>query len=103
VIGTRAAAYVRLTAVVVALIGNAIGLVSGYFVAWITSLLMRLADVALGIPSCLRHSDGGSSGPAQQRHPRIACCSGEHRAGDPPQVLTVRERAFVESARVTGA
>ena len=51
IIGTRAALYVGLTAaVVVALIGTVVGLVSGYFGGWIDSVLMRLADVALGIP-----------------------------------------------------
>ena len=51
IIGTRAALYVGLTAaVVVALIGTVVGLVSGYFGGLVDSVLMRLADVALGIP-----------------------------------------------------
>src|SRR5262245_8172598 len=51
VIGTRAALLVGLTAaVVVAAIGTVVGLVSGYFGGWMDALLMRLADVALGIP-----------------------------------------------------
>jgi hypothetical protein len=51
VLGTRAALYVGLAAaVVVALIGTIIGLISGYFGGWVDSVLMRFADVALGIP-----------------------------------------------------
>ncbi|WP_236938053.1 ABC transporter permease [Frigidibacter mobilis] len=51
VYGTQSALLIGLTAAVaVALIGSLIGLVSGYFGGWIDLVLMRLADVAFGIP-----------------------------------------------------
>jgi peptide/nickel transport system permease protein len=34
----------------VALIGSIVGLISGYFGGWVDALLMRLADIAFGIP-----------------------------------------------------
>jgi peptide/nickel transport system permease protein len=107
IIGTRAALTVGLTAaVVVALIGTVIGLVSGYFGGWIDSVLMRLADVALGIPflpfvilmaAFLGAGTGNVIlGIALLLWPNTARVIRS-------QVLTVRERAFVEAARVTGA
>jgi peptide/nickel transport system permease protein len=51
VYGTRSALLIGLTAAfMVALIGSIVGLVSGYFGGWVDALLMRLADVAFGIP-----------------------------------------------------
>ena len=51
VYGTRSALLIGLTAAfMVALIGSIVGLVSGYFGGWIDALLMRLADIAFGIP-----------------------------------------------------
>ena len=37
-------------AFMVALIGSIVGLVSGYFGGWVDAVLMRLADIAFGIP-----------------------------------------------------
>jgi peptide/nickel transport system permease protein len=107
VIGTRAALFVGLTAAVfVALIGTVIGLISGYFGGWIDSVLMRLADIALGIPflpfviliSAFRGAGTSNVilGIALLLWPNTARVIRS-------QVLTVRERAFVEAARVTGA
>jgi peptide/nickel transport system permease protein len=51
VYGTRSALLIGVTAAfMVALIGSIVGLVSGYFGGWIDALLMRLADIAFGIP-----------------------------------------------------
>ena len=51
VYGTRSALAVGLTAaVIVATVGTIVGLVAGYFGGWIDAVLMRLADIALGIP-----------------------------------------------------
>jgi len=107
VIGTRAALYVGLTAaVVVALIGTVVGLVSGYFGGLVDSVLMRLADVALGIPFLPfvilmagflgARTSNVILGIALLLWPNTARVIRS-------QVLTVRERAFVEAARVTGA
>lgn len=49
--GTRSALLIGITAAfMVALIGSVVGLVSGYFGGWVDALLMRLADIAFGIP-----------------------------------------------------
>lgn len=49
--GTRSALLIGVTAAfMVALIGSIVGLVSGYFGGWVDSILMRLADIAFGIP-----------------------------------------------------
>ena len=49
--GSRSALLIGVTAaLMVALIGSIVGLVSGYFGGWVDALLMRLADIAFGIP-----------------------------------------------------
>jgi peptide/nickel transport system permease protein len=49
--GTRSALLIGVTAAfMVALIGSIVGLVAGYFGGWIDAILMRLADIAFGIP-----------------------------------------------------
>lgn len=49
--GTRTALLVGFSAaLIVALLGTVIGLLAGYYGGWIETLLMRLADVAFGIP-----------------------------------------------------
>lgn len=51
VYGTRSALLIGITAAfMVALIGSIVGLVSGYFGGWVDTLLMRLTDIAFGIP-----------------------------------------------------
>ncbi len=107
VYGTRAALSVGLSAAIaVALIGTLVGLVAGYFGGWIDSLLMRLADVALSIPflpfvivltAFLRPNLGNVVlAVAILLWPNTARVIRS-------QVLTVRERSYVEAARVTGA
>jgi peptide/nickel transport system permease protein len=107
VLGTRTALIVGLAAaVVVAAIGTVVGLVSGYFGGWIDSVLMRFADVALGIPFLPflillagflgARSENVILGIALLLWPNTARVIRS-------QVLSVRERAFVEAARVTGA
>ena len=107
VAGSRNALMVGVTAAVsVAAIGTLIGLLSGYFGGRIDAFLMRLADVALAIPFL----------------PFVIVLAGFFRANTwniviavalllwpntarviRAQVLTVKERAYVEAARVTGA
>jgi peptide/nickel transport system permease protein len=107
VYGTRAALSVGLSAAIaVALIGTLVGLVAGYFGGWLDSLLMRLADVALSIPflpfvivltAFLRPNLGNVVlAVAVLLWPNTARVIRS-------QVLTVRERSYVEAARVTGA
>jgi len=107
VVGTRAALIVGLAAaVVVVAIGTLIGLVSGYFGGWIDSVLMRLADIALGVPFLpfvivLAGFLGASTGNIVLS---IALLLWPNTARViRSQVLSVRERAFVEAARVTGS
>jgi peptide/nickel transport system permease protein len=51
VYGSRSALLIGVTAAfMVVLIGSIVGLVSGYFGGWIDTILMRLADIAFGIP-----------------------------------------------------
>lgn len=51
VVGTRSALLVGVTAAfMVAMIGSIVGVVSGYFGGWTDTVLMRLADIAFGIP-----------------------------------------------------
>jgi peptide/nickel transport system permease protein len=107
VAGSRNALLVGVTAAVsVAAIGTLVGLLSGYFGGRLDAFLMRLADVALAIPFL----------------PFVIVLSGFMRASTwnvvlavalllwpntarviRAQVLTVKERAYVEAARVTGA
>jgi peptide/nickel transport system permease protein len=107
VYGSRAALLVGFTAALgVVLIGTLVGLIAGYYGGTVDAILMRITDVAFGIPflplvivlvaflkpsiwntvvamALLLWRDSG----------RVI------RA----QVLSVRERSFVEAARVSGA
>lgn len=104
--GSRSAVTVGLTAAFfVVAIGTLLGLVSGYFGGWVDSVVMRLADIVLGLPFL----------------PFVIVLAALTRPGTVvivfsvavllwpntarvirSQVLTVRERSFVEAARVTG-
>lgn len=107
VYGSRSALLVGFSAAVaVSVIGTVVGLVAGYYGGWIDTLLMRLADVAFGIPflpfiivlaaflepsiwnvvlamAVLLWRDTG----------RVIRS----------QVLVIKEQAFVSAARVSGA
>ncbi|MFN4099593.1 MAG: ABC transporter permease [Pararhodobacter sp.] len=107
VMGTRSALAVGLTAAIcVVAIGTLVGLISGYFGGWVDNLLMRLSDIALGIPFLpfvivLAAFLGAAQsnivlGIALLLWPNSARVIRS-------QVMTLRERAFVEAARVTGA
>ncbi|MEM9549821.1 MAG: ABC transporter permease [Pseudomonadota bacterium] len=107
VMGTRGALIVGLTAAIsVVTVGTVIGLVAGYFGGIVDTLLMRLADIALGVPflpfvivlaAFLDPSHWNVVlGIALLLWPQSARVI---RA----QVMSLRERAFVEAARVTGA
>ncbi len=105
--GTRGALLIGFAAAAaVVAVGTLVGLVSGYLGGWVDNVLMRLADIALGIPflpfvvvlaAFLRPSMWNVVfaitillWPNSGRVIRS-------------QVLSVRERAFVEAAVVTGA
>jgi peptide/nickel transport system permease protein len=105
--GARPALLVGfLAAFFVALIGTLVGLVAGYFGGWIDTLLMRLTDVAFGIPflpfvivlvAFLRPSIWNIVA-------AMALLLWRDTARViRSQVLTLRERAFVQAGKVSGA
>jgi peptide/nickel transport system permease protein len=107
VLSTRGALIVGVTAAVaVVSVGTIVGLVAGYFGGWVDNLLMRLADIALGIPflpfvivlaAMMEPSMWNVVlGIALLLWPNTGRVIRS-------QVLSLRERAFVEAARVTGA
>jgi len=105
--GARSALIVGLSAApVVVAIGTLVGLIAGYFGGRVDALLMRVADVALAIPflpfiivltAFLRPAVSNvviAVGVLLWANTARVVRS---------QVLTVRERAYVEAARVTAA
>lgn len=104
--GTRAALLVGLTAAVaVVAIGTLLGLLSGYIGGWVDRVITRIADVALGLPflpsmlvaAALTRPGTGVvvASVALLLWPNTARVI---RA----QVLSLRERAWIDAARVTG-
>lgn len=107
VYGARPALLVGFSAAfIVAFVGTIVGLIAGYFGGWVDNALMRLTDVAFGIPflpfvivlvAFLGPSIWNvvvSMGLLLWRDTARIIRS---------QVLTVRERAFVQAARISGA
>ena len=105
--GARSALAVGLSAaVVVVAVGTLVGLLGGYFGGRVDSLLMRVADVALAIPflpfiivltAFLRPATSNVVIAVA-----VLLWANTARVVR-SQVLTVRERAYVEAARVTAA
>ncbi len=104
--GSRAALVVGLTAAfAVVAIGTLLGLLAGYLGGWVDKTITRLADITLGLPflpfmlvlAALTHPGTGIVifTVAALLWPNTARVI---RA----QVLSLRERAWVEAARVTG-
>ncbi len=105
--GTRSALLVGITAAfMVALIGTIVGLAAGYFGGWVDTILMRLADIAFGIPflpfvivlaAFLQPSIWNvvlAMALVLWRDTGRVIRS---------QVLTLRSRSYVEAARVAGS
>jgi peptide/nickel transport system permease protein len=105
--GTRSALAVGLSAaVVVATVGTVVGLVAGYFGGTIDSILMRIADMALSLPFLpfvivLTGFLGASTSNIVFAVALLLWPNSARVIRS--QVLTLRERAYVEAARVTGA
>lgn len=107
VYGSRTALLVGFTAAaLVAIVGTIIGLVAGYFGGRVDAFLMRLADVAFGIPFLpfviVLVAFLGPSVWNVVIAMALLLWKDTARVVR-AQVLTLRERAFVEAARVTGA
>jgi peptide/nickel transport system permease protein len=107
VYGTQGALVVGLSAAVaVVSLGTVVGLVAGYFGGWIDNLLMRLADIALGIPFLPFVVVLAAFLEPSMWNVVLAIAlllwpnSGRVIRS---QVLSLRERAFVEAAVVSGA
>jgi peptide/nickel transport system permease protein len=105
--GARPALLVGFSAAfIVVLIGTIVGLIAGYFGGWVDTLLMRLTDVAFGIPFLpFVIVLVAFLGPNIWN---VVLAMGLLLWRDTArvirsQVLTVRERAFVQAARVSGA
>jgi len=105
--GARSALLVGLTAAfMVSVIGTIIGLLSGYFGGWVDTVLMRLADVAFGIPflpfviviSAFLQPSIWNTVIAMA----LVLWRDTARVIR-SQVLTLRSRGYVEAARVSGS
>jgi peptide/nickel transport system permease protein len=107
VYGARPALTVGFTAAFfVALIGTVVGIVAGFYGGWIDAVLMRLADVAFGIPFLplvivLVAFLGASLWNIVLTMALLLWKDTARVVRS--QVLSLRERGFVESARVLGA
>ena len=105
--GSRTALLVGFSAAVaVSVIGTVIGLVSGYYGGWIDAILMRLADVAFGIPFLPFIIVLASFIEPNIWNVVIAMSILLWRDTSRvirSQVLVIKEQAFVNAARVSGA
>lgn len=105
--GTRSALAVGVSAaIVVASVGTIVGLVAGYFGGGVDSALMRIADMALSLPFLpfvivLTGFLGASTWNIVLAVALLLWPNSARVIRS--QVLTVRERAYIEAARVTGA
>ena len=107
VLGTRSALAVGLSAaVIVATVGTVVGLVSGYFGGTVDAVLMRIADMALSLPFLpfVIVMTGFLGADTRNIVLAVALLLWPNSARViRSQVLSLRERAYVEAARVTGA
>jgi peptide/nickel transport system permease protein len=107
VLGARPSLFVGITAAVaVATIGSTIGLVAGYLGGWVDRMLMRLADLVLGLPFLpFVIVLVALIGPSLQNIVLAVAILLWPNAARVirSQVLTLSQRQFIEAARVTGA
>jgi peptide/nickel transport system permease protein len=105
--GTRIALVVGLAAVAIAgTLGLIIGLVSGYFGGWVDDLFMRLADIQLAFPFILLAlAVIGVLGPSLRNIIVVVGISGwvVYARIVRGEVLSLREREFVQAARAVGS
>lgn len=105
--GTRVSLTVGICAVTFALIvGGILGILSGYYKGWVDTLIMRLCDILLSIPSILLAiAIVASLGSSLENMifaiglANIPIFARIIRAG----VLSVKEKQFVEAGRALGA
>ncbi|MGD9883770.1 MAG: ABC transporter permease [Reyranella sp.] len=105
--GTRSALAVGLSAaIIVATVGTVVGLVAGYFGGTTDAVLMRIADMALSLPFLpfvivLTGFLGADTSIIVMAVALLLWPNSARVIRS--QVLSLRERAYVEAARVTGA
>jgi peptide/nickel transport system permease protein len=104
--GARAALQVGITAAVaVVAIGTLLGLLAGYLGGWVDKLVIRLADIVLGLPflpTMLVLASLTQAGTSTVIITVAALLWPNTARVIRSQVLSLRERAWVEAARVTG-
>jgi peptide/nickel transport system permease protein len=105
--GTRVALFVGLiSGIMTTVIGTSIGLVAAYFGGWIDDLLMRITDIVYGIPflpfAMILVAVLGPS--IWNLIAAIVLLTWRTTARlIRAEVLTLKQRAFMEAARMTGA
>jgi peptide/nickel transport system permease protein len=104
--GTRAALLVGLTAAIaVVAIGTVVGLLAGYLGGWVDRLISRITDIVLGLPflpTMLVLASLTQPGTTVVIATVAALLWPNTARVIRAQVLSLRERAWVEAARVTG-
>ncbi len=107
VYGSRSALVIGLTAAfMVVLIGSLVGILAGYFGGWVDTILMRLADIAFGIPFLPFVIVIAAFLEPSIWNVVIAMALVLWRDTARvirSQVLTLRTRSYVEAARVSGS
>jgi peptide/nickel transport system permease protein len=105
--GSRIAFVVGLSAVAIAgTLGLVVGVVSGYFGGWVDDLFMRLADIQLAFPFILLAlAVIGVLGPSLRNIIVVVGVSGwvVYARIVRGEVLSLREREFVQAARAVGS
>lgn len=105
--GARVSLMVAFFAMAISIaIGTTVGCVAGFFGGWVDSLLMRIADMALSLPFLpfVIVLTGFLGADTRNIVLAVALLLWPNSARViRSQVLTLRERAYVEAARVTGA
>lgn len=87
-------------------VGVGLGIVSGYFGGWVDTIIMRIADIQLGIPPLLLViAVAGILGPSLRNVIVILAISGWviYARTARAIVLSVKENEFVQGARALGA
>ena len=107
VYGSRAALLVGFSAAIaVSIIGTVVGLVAGFYGGWVDAILMRLADVAFGIPFLPFIIVLASFLKPNIWNVVIAMALLLWRDTSRvirSQVVVIKEQAFISAARVSGA
>lgn len=105
-LGARISLFVGLvTVALAALIGVPVGMVAGYFGGWLDTILMRLVDVQLSLPFILLVLTINSILGYGLRNIIITLVIAgwiEYARVARGEVLVVREREFVQAAKLTG-